>query len=164
MHYVENSQYKKENLIWLGLAVLSLFLFTAYEIMKAFSGHLNLAAFAYVLLFLGLLIWKYGFTYTYILTDKELIIVRKILYFSQTTNIALEIIDKVADHYVKRFFRRTGIAKYSYYYCAGDNAAPRALTYYKNNKKQAIVFKASDDFFCELLKQLPGKCVITKNK
>ena len=164
MDYVESSKYKKENLIWMILAVLSLSIFTGYEIINAINGRLNLAAFAYILLFFGLLIWKYGFNYTYTLTDKNIKIVRKILWFSQSTSISFVTIENIADHYVKRLFGRTGIAKYSYYYCAGDDAPTRVLTYYKNHKKHAIVFKASNNFFCELKTQLPGKCLITKNK
>lgn len=155
--YRETSDYNKEKLIWMWLAIIALFVWTVFEIKNISAGKLNFAAIAYILLFAGLLIWRYAISYTYALTKDELIIHSKFLSFSQKVVVPLNTIENYSDQYVKKFFRRTGISYYSYRYSSGDGNSTRILLLRKNGKKQAVLFKVSDKFMQQLQRLMPEK-------
>lgn len=155
--YRETSGYSKEKLIWMWLAIITLIVWVVFETKNILAGKLNFTAIAYILLFAGLLIWRYAISYTYALTKDELIIHSKFLSFSKKVVVPLDIIENYSDQYVKKFFRRTGISSYSYRYSSGDGNSTRILLFRKNGKKQAVLFKVSDKFMQELQKLMPEK-------
>jgi len=130
--YVEESGYSKEKLIWMWLAVLGLLVWSGFVVKAAFGSHLNLAAVAYIFLFSGLLVWRYGISYTYVLTDIELRIHSKILGFSRQYTVPLASVEVYSDHYIRRFFYH------------------------------AVLFKVDDAFMDQIQKLLPNKCLNTK--
>jgi len=161
--YVEQSGYSKEKLIWMWLAILALLIWSCFVVKAALTSHLNLAAAAYILLFSGLLVWRYGISYTYVLTDKELRIYSKILGLSRRYTVSLESVEVYSDRYVKHFFRRTGISRYQYHYCSGDNHSTRIMVFYRNGKKNAVLFKVGDAFMDQIQRLLPDKYLNTKD-
>ncbi|MFA6848808.1 MAG: hypothetical protein WCS30_00485 [Selenomonadaceae bacterium] len=160
--YVEESGYSKEKLIWMWLAVLGLLIWSGFVVKAAFGSHLNLAAVAYIFLFSGLLVWRYGISYTYVLTDKDLRIHSKILGFSRQYTVPLGAVEVYSDHYIRRFFYRTGISCYRYHYCSGDKHAVRIVVFCIDGKKNAVLFKVGDAFMNQIQRLLPNKCLDTK--
>lgn len=155
--YRETSEYNREKLIWMWLAIIGLIAWTAFEIKNILTGKLNIVAIAYILLFSGLLIWRYAISYTYALTKDELIIHSKILNFSKKVVIPFDTVENYSDQYVKKFFRRTGISSYSYRYSSGDGNSTRILLLRKNGKKRAVLVKVSDKFMQQLQRLMPEK-------
>lgn len=155
--YRETSEYSKEKLVWMWLAIIALIVWSVVEIRAILAGRLNFGGVAYILLFSGLLIWRYAISYTYSLTREEFILHSKLLNFSKTVVIPLDSVELYSDQYVKKFFRRTGISSYSYRYCSGDGSPTRILLFKKNGKKHAVLFKVSDTFMRELRKRMPEK-------
>lgn len=155
--YIEYSGYKKEKLMWMWLAVFCLVLWVAFQIKAALAGQLNLTAAAYFLLFSGLMIWRYGISYTYVLTEEELLIYSKILGISWRCVIPFAAIETYSNQYVKRFFRHSGMKKYQYQYCSADGQPIRIIVFYKNGKKNAVLLKTSDIFIKKLQILLPDK-------
>ncbi len=160
--YIEQSEYSREKLIWMWLAVFLLIVWSGFVVKEALLNHLNLAAVAYILLFSGLLVWRYGISYTYVLTDIELQIHSKILGFSRIYTVSLNSIEIYSDSYIKRLFRRTGISRYLYQYCSGDDHSIRIMVFRSNGKKNAVLFKVSDAFMDQIQRLLPDKYLNTK--
>ncbi|MDF2566469.1 MAG: hypothetical protein K0Q53_2873 [Massilibacillus sp.] len=155
--YRETSEYSKEKLIWMGLAIIALIVWSVVEIKAILAGKLNLGGVVYILLFTGLLIWRYAVSYAYSLTKDELIIYSKFLGFSKTFVVAFDSVENYSDQYVKKLFRRTGISCYNYRYSSGDGKTTRILLFRCKGKKHAVLFKVSDKFMQELQKLMPEK-------
>jgi len=104
----------------------------------------------------GLLVWRYAFRYTYILTDTEFIIETYGLGMKRTYTVDLAKTESFADRYKKSFFRKTGIRQYVHRYSSGDALPTRILVFSENGKKlTAVLFKVSDRFMNELAARMP---------
>lgn len=156
---IQHSVYSKENLVWFFLGAAALVAWFLFQIQEILYGRINILAVAYFLLFAGLFVWRYGFTYTYILTETELIIQRRCLHFSKVSRISLDSIEFYSDQYKRSMFRKLGlrVSRYQYQYCGGDGNKTRVLLFLRNGKKEAVLFKVNEVFIEKLDEALPGK-------
>lgn len=156
---IQHSVYSKGNLIWIFLGAAALVAWFLFQVQEILYGRINILVVAYFLLFAGLFVWRYGFTYTYTLTESELIIQSRCLHFSRVSKIPLETIEFYSDRYKRSMFRKLGlrVSCYQYQYCGGDGNRTRVLLFLRNGKKEAVLFKVNEAFMEKLEAALPGK-------
>lgn len=155
--YRETSTYCRENLIWMGFAILALFMWLGWEIYQTMQGKISLLGYGYILMFAALLIWRFAFRYTYILTNKEMIIITEGLGINRTYKVDLAQTESYTNRYVRKFFRQTKIGRYVHRYSSGDNNQSRLLVFSTHGKLTGVIFKASDRFIDELRTMMPKK-------
>lgn len=158
--YRETSQFSKGKLVWLGLSILVLIGWAAIELPAYRSGNPSFLGMAYIILFCGLLFWRYAVRYVYILTDQQLLVISKILFFSREFTIDLDSVESYSEQYVRSFiFTRSGISRFIHRHSSGDARAMRSLVFSQQGKKSALLFKVSDKFMKELKAVLPKRVV-----
>ncbi len=155
--YRETSTYCRENLIWMGLAIAALLAWLGWEIYQTMQGKVSLIGYGYILMFFVLLIWRFAFRYTYILTNKELIIITYGFGVNRTYKVDLAQTESYTNRYVRKFFRQTKISRYIHRYSSGDKNPTRLLVFSTNGKLTGVIFKASDRFIEELKVMMPKK-------
>jgi hypothetical protein len=154
--YRETSEYHREQLIWGILSAIGLLVWFGYELHGFSQQKGSLMGLAYVPFLFGLLIWRYAFRYTYILTDTELIIITAGLGIHRTFKVSIEKTESFADRYHKKFFKQTGIKRYVHRYSSGDGRPTRILVFREGEKKMsAVLFKVSERFMDELAVMMP---------
>jgi len=157
-HYRETSQFSKEKLVWIGLSILTLLVWTVIEVNGYLAGKPSFLGIAYISLFCGLLFWRYTVRYVYILTERELIIVSKILFFHRRFIVSLDTVDSYSEQYVRSFiFTRTGMSRFIHRHSSGDAKTMRMLVFIQQGKNNAVLFKVSDPFMEELKKIIPNR-------
>ena len=154
--YRETSQFSKKNLVWMGLSILALLVWTGIEVKAYHDGKPSFLGMAYIGLFAGLLFWRYAVGYVYILTDCELRIISQFLSFSRTFTVPFHSVDSYSDKYVHSLFKRTGMSRFIHRYSSGDGQVTRMLVFTKQGKPNAVLFKVSDRFMNELKALLPN--------
>jgi len=153
--YREVSQFSKGKLVWMGLSILTLLIWTGLEVKGYLDGKPSFLGMAYIGLFCGLLFWRYAVGYVYILTDGELTITSQMLSFSRTFTVPLHSVESYSDKYVRSIFKRTGISRFVHRYSSGDGQMTRMLIFSEHGKSNAVLFKVSDGFMKELKTLLP---------
>jgi len=151
----DGTVYNKGQLVWLLLATIALLGWLAYEVQSYLAGKGNYMGVGYILLFTGLLIWRYAFRYTCILHQDAMVVISEGLGISRTFRINLDDVESFSNKYVKGFFRRTGISRYLYRYSSGDSRPTRILVFRQSGKMHAVLFRANDTFIEELAKLKP---------
>lgn len=154
--YRESTIYNKGQLMWLLLSIVALAVWLVWEVKSYMEGKPSYIGIGYILFFAGLLVWRYAFRYTCILSEHEMVVISQGLGISRTFKIDLDTVESFSNNYIKSFFRRTGIKRYLYRYCSGDNRPTRILVFKVNGKMNAVLFKASDKFIEELVKLKPN--------
>lgn len=138
----------------LGLICVSF----AYEAYQTFVfSRTSIFGWGYSFLFLVLWFWRVGFTYTYILTDKELVIERTGFGLKKVVKVPLELVDSFTNTYVRSFFRKTKISKYTHGYSSVDPRKQRLMVYTEKGHLKAVIFKCSDELLEKLREVLPEK-------
>lgn len=138
-------------------ALLIIVLFALWEIYQSSAGRISLLGWAYCIIFLGLWIWRFTFSYTYILTDKEFIVLSHGLGFTRRYAALLQNTESYTDKYVKSFFKKTKLRHYVHRYASHDTN-PMRLIVFKNAKSiEGVMFKADDKFIKKLRKMMPDK-------
>lgn len=144
--YQETTEYSIKNLISMGLIIAVLIGWLTIERESYVSGKPSFLGIGYILFFSCLVIWRYAVRYTYLLTDQELSITSRFLWFSPTIVIPLHSIETYSNRYVKQFFKRAGMSRYIYRYSSGDSRPTRILIFKEKGKLNAVLFKVSDQF------------------
>lgn len=155
--YREISVNTRQGLMWMWLAVIALLVWLGWEIYSTMHGKVSILGYGYIIFFFGLLIWRYALKYTYILTDKELIIITQGLGINNTYTVDLALTESYTNKYVRKFFRKTKISKYIHRYSSADTNPTRLLVINKNGKLHGILFRVSDRFIDELRTMMPNK-------
>lgn len=151
--YREKSQVTKTKLIWLVLSIVVLAVWLSVEIKDYYLGRPSFLGIAYIVLFTGLLFWRYAVRYVYILNDRDLTIISQFLSFTRTFTVSLNSVEGYSEKYVRTPFKRTGINRFVHRYSSGDGRVTRSLVFKQQGKLNAVLFKASDQFM-EQLKSL----------
>ena len=120
-------------------------------------GRLSVSGWGYSVLFLGMWMWRCLFKYTYILTEKQLIIISHGLGIKRTYAVDLELTESFTNKYVKSFFKKTKISHYIHRYSSVDPTPQRLLVFREGSKLAGVLFKGSDRFIRELRKIVPDK-------
>ncbi len=164
--YRETSVYSKEQLFWGFFGVVVLLIWLSVEINTYLSkGKISFLGIGYIIFFFGIIVWRYGFRYTYILTDSKFIVRSQGLGIARNYDVDLNRTESYSNKYVKKFFKRTKISRYLYRYSSGDNRPVRMFIFNDNRGKlNAILFKASDQFIEELKKIMPDKFLDMQEK
>lgn len=156
--YREISTVDKEHIIYKYLALCLIFASFAYEAYYSFVLHrTSIVGWGYSVLFLVLWFWRIGFTYTYILTENEFKIVRHGFGFSKTIRVDLHTVESFTNRYVRSFFRKTKISRYTHGYSSVDPRPQRLLVYSRKKALEAIIFKCDDELLAKLKECLPDK-------
>jgi hypothetical protein len=157
--YVQYSSYSRGNLVWIFLGIIFFSMFFLFELRELFLYKINFVMISYFILFLGLFIWRYGFSYIYILGENEITIQSKCLCFSNNIIIPLKDIEFYADRYKRSLFRKIGVRvnSYKYAYCGGDGNKTRVILFVQKEKKKAVLFKGDNHFMGDLQSLLPEK-------
>lgn len=154
--YREMSQFSKGKLVWMALSIVVLIIWAWVEVTACLAGKPSFLGMAYIVLFSGLLFWRYAVGYTYILTDREFIIISKILFFSRTFSVSLESVESYSERYVRSFiFTRTGMNRFIHRHSSGDPKVMRMLVFSEQGKSSGVLFKVSDQFMKELIELVP---------
>lgn len=144
--YQEKTEYSTKNLIGMGLIIAVLVGWLMIESDSYVSGKPSFLGLGYILFFSCLIIWRYGVRYTYELTDQELSITSRFLWFSPMIIIPLDSIETYSKQYVKQYFKRAGMSRYIYRYSSGDSRPTRIVVFKEKGKLSAVLFKVSDQF------------------
>lgn len=144
--YQETTEYSIKNLIAMGLIIAVLIGWLTIEVESSVSGKTSFLGLGYILFFSCLVIWRYAVRYTYLLTDQELSITSRFLWFSPTITIPLNSIETYSNRYVKQFFKRSGMSRYIYRYSSGDSRPTRIIIFKEKGKLSAVLFTVSDQF------------------
>ncbi|WP_378953858.1 hypothetical protein [Pelosinus sp. sgz500959] len=144
--YQEITEYSTKNLIGMGFIITVLVSWLAIERESYVGGNVSYLGIGYILFFSCILIWRYAVRYTYILTDQELRITSRFLWFSPTIVIPLNSIETYSKRYVKQYFKRAGMSRYIYRYSSGDGRTIRIVIFKDKGKLSAVLFKVSDQF------------------
>lgn len=156
--YREESVATGERKMYMYGALLLIAASFSYEGYHTFVlGRLSILGWGYSFLFLGLWIWRCLFKYTYILTDKQLVIISHGLGIKRSYAVDLELTESFTNKYVKSFFKKTKIGHYIHRYSSLDPTPQRLLVFREGKKLSAVLFKGSDRFIRELKKQIPDK-------
>lgn len=154
--YRETSQFSKGKLVWMGLSILALVAWAGIEVTACLAGKPSFLGMAYIVLFSGLLFWRYAVSYVYILTDQELIISSKVLFFTRTFTVALDSVESYSEQYVRSFiFTRGGVNRFIHRHSSGDATMMRLLVFSQQGKSSGVLFKVSDRFMKELKSVIP---------
>ncbi|MGI6092865.1 MAG: hypothetical protein GX348_05255 [Veillonellaceae bacterium] len=156
--YREDSQYNNSKLVWLWLAVLVLSVWLCKEVDSILAGRFSFTGSAYIVLFSGLLAWRYAVRYTYSLTKDQIIIKSHFLWFTRTFIVDLDLVESCSSQYVKSKFRRCGIKRYVHRYSSGDANPTRIILFNRKGERQALLIKVGDNFLDELSDLIPIKC------
>lgn len=149
--YRETSQFNKGKIPLLVLSIVALVAWAWIEVTAYMAGKPSFLGIAYILLFSGLLFWRYVVSYVYILTDKELIIISQILCFSRRFHVSLDSVESYSEEYVRSFlFTRAGVSRFVHRHSSGDGQMMRQLVFGKQGKLVGVLFKVSDGFMKEL--------------
>lgn len=144
--YEETTEYSTKNLIGMGLIIAVLVGWLMIESDSYISGKPSFLGLGYILFFSCLIIWRYGVRYTYQLTNQELSITSRFLWFSPMIIIPLDSIETYSKQYVKQYFKRAGMSRYIYRYSSGDSRPTRIIVFKDKGKLSAVLFKVSDQF------------------
>ena len=144
--YEETTEYSTKNLIGMGLIIAVLVGWLMIESDSYISGKPSFLGLGYILFFSCLIIWRYGVRYTYQLTNQELSITSRFLWFSPMIIIPLDSIETYSKQYVKQYFKRAGMSRYIYRYSSGDSRPTRIVVFKEKGKLSAVLFKVSDQF------------------
>ncbi len=136
------------------LVILALFAWEAYQ---SSLGKISLLGWSYATIFLGLWVWRCIFTYTYILTDTEFIVLSHGLGFTRKYVNKLELTESYTNKYVKSFFKKTKLRHYIHRYSSVDGETMRLIVFNENGSLRGVLFKVSDRFIKELRKKMPEK-------
>jgi len=148
--YQEISEFHKVKLVWLGLSILALLIWTGIEVTSYHAGKPSFLGMAYIALFCGLLVWRYAVRYVYSLNDKELMITSHLLSCSRTFTVPLNVVVNYSDKYEGSIFKYTGISRFVHRYSSGDGRRMRMLVFTQQGKDLALLFKVSDEFMKQL--------------
>ena len=141
----ERKLYKYGALLLIGVSF-------AYEGYHTFIlDQFSLLGWGYSVLFLGLWLWRTGYTYTYSLTNDAFTITRTGLGQKMVTRVDLKLMESFTGNYVRSFFRRTAISRYKHLYSSVDPNPERFLVYRKQGKLIGIIFKVDDKFLQQLI-------------
>lgn len=156
--YREESTVSGERRIYSYIVLAFIGASFAYEVYHTFAlGRGSALGWGYSFLFIALWIWKCVFKYTYILTDKEIIIISHGLGIKRTYKVDLSLTESFTNRYVKSFFKKTKISHYIHRYSAVDYQQQRLLVFREGTKLAGLLFKCSDKFIKELKKVMPDK-------
>ncbi|MPM25499.1 hypothetical protein SDC9_71994 [bioreactor metagenome] len=156
--YRELSQYNSSKLLWLWLAIIVLVMWLGKEVHSILAGKPSFTGVAYVVLFGGLLVWRYAVRYTYSLTNRQIIIISHFLWFSRTFTVDLSMIESYSGKYVRSIFKRNGIKRYVHRYSSGDSDPTRIIIFNHKGERQALLIRVGEKFADELSGLIPGKC------
>lgn len=158
--YREDSQVSPGNQIYMYGALVLVLLCIGYEAHQTFSLNLfSIMGWGYSVLFLMLWVWRFMFSYTYILTDKEFIIITKGLGLKRTYSVDLSFTESYTNRYVHSFFKKTKISHYIHRYSSADSNPQRMLVFREGKKLAGVLFKSSDKFIKVLRKEMPDKFI-----
>ena len=153
--YREISQFNKGKLLWLGLSIGVLIIWGGIEVKACLAGKPSFLGMSYIILFFGLLFWRYAVTYVYILREEEFQIISKVLFFSRSFTVSLDSVENYSETYVRSFiFTRTGLSRFVHRHSSGDGQPMRLLVFSQKGKSNGVLFKVSDQFMKELKKVL----------
>lgn len=144
--YQETTEYSIKNLIGMGLIIALLIGWLAIEKDSYAKGAPSFLGIGYILFFSCLIIWRYGVRYIYQISDQELSITSRFLWFAPTIVIPLNSIETYSKRYVKQYFKRAGMSRYMYRYSSGDGRPTRIVVFKEKGKLSAVLFKVSDQF------------------
>lgn len=157
-------KYREESEIGFTQQILSyivlviIFISLGYEADKTFThGQFSIVGWGYSILFIFLWIWRCEFKYTYILTDKEFIIISHGLFIKRTYRMNLADMESFTNKYVKSFFGKTKISHYIHRYSSIDPNPQRLVVFREKTKLAAIIIKGSDKLVKAFRKQMPDK-------
>lgn len=158
--YREESAVSSERKMYMYGALALVFASFAYEGYTTFVlGRLSILGWGYSVLFLGLWVWRCLFRYTYILTDKEMIIVSHGLGIKRSYVVDLSLTESFTNKYVKSFFKKTKISHYIHRYSSVDPNPQRMLVFREKKKLAGVLFKCSDRFIKELKQKFPERFI-----
>ena len=153
--YRETSERDHNQVVIMWIMIIGLCVWLGYEVNGFLNHHGSLIGIGYVPFMAGLLVWRYCFHYTYILTNTEMVVITEGLGIKRTFTVELSKTESFADIYKKKFFRQTGIRRYRYLYSSVDGRPTRIFIFRENGKMSAVLFKVSDNFMNELAAMMP---------
>ena len=154
----EESSVSMERQMFMYGALALIALSFAYEGYNTFAlGKPNILGWGYSILLFCLWVWRCIFRYTYILKEKELVIISHGLGIRRTYTVKLDATESFTNNYVRSFFRKTKISHYIHRYSSMDPNPQRLLVFTEKKHLAAVIFKCSDKFIRELRKLIPGK-------
>lgn len=156
--YREFSKYNNSKMMWLWLSILALAVWLGKEVDSILAGKPSFIGVAYVVLFSGMLVWRYAVRYTYSLTNRQIIIISHFLWFSRIFTVDFDLVESCSGKYVKSKFRRCGIKRYVHRYSSGDANPTRIIIFKCKGERQALLIRVGDNFLDELSGLIPGKC------
>lgn len=139
------------------IVLLAIFSLTAWEGSKFLAGGGSISGFLFCFVFLGLWIWRTVFWYTYILTDKEFIVLSHGLGITKKFVADLSMMESYTNKYQKSFFKGAGIKYYAHRYSSIDPNTMRLLVLNKSGKLSGVLFKSSDKMISRLKRLAPDK-------
>lgn len=156
----EISQYNNRKLILLWLLTASLAGLFLLEGRAYIAGKPSWAGLLYIVFLSGLVIWRYGVRYEYVVTDTNLQVTSWFLGLSRTLVVELDAVVSYSGQLEKAYYRQHGIKHFIYRYSAGDGNPLRILVVRRNNKLQAVLVKFSDVFWQNLQLKIPAKLLV----
>lgn len=155
--YREDSLKSPERQMYKYLALVPIVALLGWAALQTTSGHSSILAWTYSLVFLALWIWRFVFSYTYILTDKEFIVLSHGLGFTRKYSAALDTTESYTNKYDKDFFKKTKLRHYVHRYASDDSRKMRLIVFNPKGSLRGVMFKSSDRFINELKRLMPDK-------
>lgn len=149
----EQSAYHRAAMLWCILAIIALTLWLGFELYQLSQGYFSFLGFGYIGFFALILLWRYGFHYSYTLTDRAFVAQRTGFGFHSEKIILFSDIEYFAGKYVRKPFAH--VRTKGYWYSSGDDRPVRTLVYFEKGKRKAILFKVSENFIERLRKIKP---------
>lgn len=155
--YREQSLKSPERQIYKYAALIPIVALLGWVVLQTLSGKTSVLGWTYSLVFLGLWVWRFMFSYTYILTDKEFIVLSHGLGFTRKYSAELANTESYTNKYDKAFFKRTKLRHYVHRYASDDSNKMRLIVFNQKGSLRGVMFKSSDRFISELRKIMPDK-------
>lgn len=155
--YREVSQVSGDRKIYMHIALLAIVALFAWEVLRLLDGHPSMQGLAFCFVLLGLWIWRCVYSYTYILTDTEFIVLSHGFGMTRKYSAKLADTESYTNKYVKSFFKRTKLRHYVHRYSSVDGNPLRLIVFNQNGSLRGVLFKSSDKMLSELKKMMADR-------
>lgn len=155
--YREQSLKSPERQMYKYLALVPIIALMGWAATQTAEGKSSILAWTYSLVFLSLWIWRFMFSYTYILTDQEFIVLSHGLGFTRKYAAKLADTESYTNKYDKAFFKRTKLRHYVHRYASDDSNKMRLIVFNQKGSLRGVLFKSSDKMINELRQLMPDR-------
>ena len=150
---------ERQKVAYLALAVIcGLILYEGYNWLVLHKPSVMGIGYNFVLL--GLWLWRCMFTYSYTLEEGKLIAERQGVGRTKIVKVDLTTAFCFNPEYKSSIFRRIKVNRFQHRYSSLDGNRQRLLVYRHGSQLRGLLFKSSEKFSDQLIKQLPKDCLM----